>query len=124
MILLFINWFFIKAPAEILVIGENFLAWGWNFFSIGYLLPRLFSPWHKDLTSYGRGFDLERFLQIFGWNFISRFIGAVMRLAVIIIGLATEIGLFFWLIVLLLFWYVLPLVVVFLFFHGSMTLFL
>lgn len=84
---IFVQWFFAQAPLAILGVGQNFLLWAWHFFSIGYFLPRLFSPWHRDLAPYGRGFDFQRFLHIWGWNLISRVIGAVLRLVVVVAGL-------------------------------------
>jgi hypothetical protein len=119
--LLFIRWFFWQAPVEVLRTGRNFLTWTWRFFSIGYFVPRLFAPWHKDVSSYGRGFDLARFLHVWGWNFISRFIGAVLRLVVMAAGLVVFI--FFTLLTLAAFilWYVLPILIVGLFFAGFIT---
>lgn len=120
--ILFVQWFFIRAPAEIIRIGKNFLAWGWQFFSIGYLVPRLFSPWHRDITGYGRGFDLKRFVQVFGWNLISRIIGAILRAFLIGLGLLVEVLIFalasFW----FCFWFVIPAAIVFLFATGLLTL--
>lgn len=117
----FINWFLVRSPAKIVRIGHNFLLWGWQFFSIGYFLPRIFAPWHRDITGYGRGFDLKRFFHALGWNLISRFIGAVMRLVVMGVGLIAE-GLIFVAGVLVLFgWYLLPFIIPFLFAIGFLT---
>ncbi len=67
------------------------MIWCWRFFSIGFFLPRIFSPWHKDITSYGRGFDLVIWFHAAAWNLISRFVGAILRLFFIIIGLGLEV---------------------------------
>lgn len=88
--LLFVKWFFTVAPRQILRVGWTFARWAWKEFSIGYFPPRLFAPWHRDLSSYGRGFDLRRILHVMGWNLISRVIGAVLRLVVLAFGLAVE----------------------------------
>lgn len=90
MFVIFLHWFFWRAPSQILRAGRNFLLFGWHFFSIGYFPPRLLAPWHRDLTPYGRGFDLKRFFRIFVWNFISRLIGAILRLCVIVLGFIFE----------------------------------
>lgn len=121
-VVMFIKWFFVIAPVRILELGRNFLAWAWHFFSIGYFLPRIFSPWHKDITGYGRGFDLSRFLHVWGWNLISRIIGAVLRLVVMVFGLWV-----FGLIVILaaaifVLWFVLPFGIAGLFLIGVITL--
>lgn len=86
----FLKWYFAIAPVRILTAGRNFLIFGWHFFSIGYFAPRLFSPWHRDLSGYGRGLDLKRIFHVLGWNLISRLIGAVMRLVVMLAGLVFE----------------------------------
>lgn len=118
----FFHWFFAVAPADILRLARNFLQWNWHFFSIGYFVPRLFAPWHRDLTPYGRGFDLKRFLHIFGWNLISRVIGAVLRIAIMIFGLATELLLVIVIVIVFLVWFFLPAAGLFLIGLGIFTL--
>ena len=121
-VILFLQWFFTKAPRQIIELGKNFSAWAWQYFSIGYFLPRLLSPWHRDLTSYGRGFDLKRFLHVWGWNLISRVIGAVLRLFVMAAGLLTQ-GLIFCLTLLVFIgWFLLPAAVPILLVLGILTL--
>lgn len=105
----FLGWFFVKAPRQIVVVGMNFLLWGWHFFSIGYFLPRIFSPWHRDITGYGRGFDFKRFLQVFAWNLISRVIGAILRIAVMVFGLLIELCIALAAAIIFIFWFILPL---------------
>lgn len=121
---LFFKWFFVQAPQNILRGGRNFLLWDWQFFSIGYLTPRLFAPWHRDQYSYGRGFDFSRFLRVWGWNLISRLVGAVLRIFVIFTGAllflliaATTVGIF-------VVWFTLPILSIGLFVLGLFTLFL
>lgn len=118
----FLHWFFLAAPRQILEIGLNFLLWGWQFFSIGYLLPRLLSPWHRDITGYGRGFDLKRFLRILTWNLISRLVGAALRATVIVLGALAEAVILFLTAAAFVFWYVLPVVSVMLILFGVVTL--
>lgn len=119
----FTRWFFWLAPRNILHVGHSFQLWGWQYFSIGYLLPRLFSPWHKDITSYGRGFDLKRFLHSAGWNLMSRVIGAVMRLFVIAAGLLVEAFVASLTSLVFIVWFVLPAVVLLLVGMGLLTIF-
>lgn len=119
----FIPWFFISQPANILRIGGDFLAWGWQFFSVGFFARRLFAPWHRDITGYGRGFDLARFLRVFSWNLISRVIGATMRVSVMIFGLFVEIFIVMLFALTLVFWYLLPLIIPVLIFIGIFTMF-
>lgn len=122
--MLFLDWFFLKAPAGIYIIGKNYMTWVWHYFSIGYFVPRLFSPWHKDLSAYGRGFDFQRFFRILLWNLISRFIGAVLRLIVILVGLIFGIGIIIVTMASLIIWYALPLIIIGLLFLSGITWFL
>lgn len=122
--LTFLNWFFLKAPLEIFQIGKNFTLWGWKFFSIGYFVPRLFSPWHRDITSYGRGFDLKRFLHSLGWNLISRLLGAVLRLLVMLAGLIIEALLIATTVLVLAGWFLLPIIIPGLIIIGIVSLFI
>lgn len=119
----FLDWFYVIAPRQILRLGGNFLAWGWQFFSIGYFIPHLFDPWRKDITSYGIGFDFKRWLHAMGWNAISRVIGAVIRLVVMGLGVLVEGGILFLAAFLLILWYLLPLVILALLLLGNYSLF-
>ena len=121
---IFLTWFFVKAPGNILNTGRDFLVWGWRFFSIGYFLPRLFAPWHRDITGYGRGFDLQRWIKVWSWNLISRLIGAVMRLIVMGIGLMAEIFLILATIFVFVFWLVIPFLIPAFFVIGIVTMFI
>ena len=84
-------WYFIRAPKTIFSAWKNFLLFNIHYFSILELLKSLFSPWKKYQWSYGRGFDIKRYLKVFFSNLMSRFLGSLMRFAVIIIGLLCEI---------------------------------
>lgn len=119
----FIRWFFAENPRRLFQILGNFLLWGWHFFSIGYFAPRIFSPWHRDITGYGRGFDLRRFFHALGWNLISRVIGAVLRIAVMIAGLLVEFALLAAGSLALVIWYALPLLIPAFLVMGIITLF-
>lgn len=79
---------------RILENGKNFMIWCWHFFSIGFFIPRILSPWHKDITSYGRGFDFAVFFHTLAWNFISRCFGAIFRTFFIVVGLLLEVLIF------------------------------
>jgi len=112
--ILFFAWFFVAQPGKIIASGKNTMHWVWQYFSIGFLLPRLFASWHRDITSYGRGFDLKRSLHALGWNMISRVIGAFLRVVFIILGLAFELCVLIGTIFALVLWYSFPIIVLFL----------
>lgn len=121
---IFLSWFFVKEPVKILSTGRDFLIWGWRFFSLGYFLPRLFAPWHRDITGYGRGFDLERWLKTFSWNLISRLIGAIMRMVVMGVGIVVEIFIAFVTMFVFVFWLLIPFLIPAFIIIGILTMFI
>lgn len=104
----------------------NFLAWHYSeglqgyiafwlslfdfivhYFSLPVLLKSLFSPWKRlILEDKSPGFSFSRFFQALTFNFISRGIGAIVRIILFAVGvvliilafLAGVVGLFGWLI--------------------------
>jgi hypothetical protein len=111
---LFLKWYFLEFPVQILENGKNFLVWAWRWFSVGFFIPRLFSPWHLDITSYGRGFDFSVWMHAMGWNLISRFIGTIIRSSLIITGLAASAFIFSATILFFVFWFGLPAILIYL----------
>ena len=57
-----IRWQYVESPRALKHIIKNFLHFNLSFFSISLLLKTLFYPWRKYHESYGRGFDLKKFL--------------------------------------------------------------
>ncbi|MGE5392667.1 MAG: hypothetical protein ACM3NH_02895 [Candidatus Saccharibacteria bacterium] len=86
----FFSWYLLQVPMKLVDSERILVVWIWRFFSVGFFILRVFSPWHKDITGYGRGFDLGVWLHAFGWNLISRLIGAILRLFLIVLGLILE----------------------------------
>ncbi len=87
---IFFLWYYNEGLHQLLEICKNFLVFVFFYFSIGQLLLTLFSPWHRDVQIAGwRGFHPVKFLELLLENFFSRLIGAVVRLVVIAIGLAS-----------------------------------
>lgn len=80
-----------------------------DYFSLGLLLPTLFSPYKKIIMpEYKHNMSLGERLNIISFNFVSRFIGAIVRLVLLFVGIISLV-----LIVLsgflgLIFWVVLP----------------
>ncbi|MDD5590201.1 MAG: ATP-dependent Clp protease ATP-binding subunit [Candidatus Portnoybacteria bacterium] len=88
-ILNYFAWHYLLAPRNILRIWGNFLKFFVAYFiPIPQLLKTLFSPWKRDVTSYGRGFDFKVYAEALIFNVISRFFGAAFRSAAIIFALA------------------------------------
>jgi len=83
-------WYFFEIPKEILKGWKNFLLFGLNYFSIPLLLKTLFSHWKRYYWVRGRGFSIGEYFNVLLSNLMSRFLGALVRICLIIVGLAFE----------------------------------
>lgn len=104
----YLTWYFFDVPKEILRGWKNFLVFNLNYFSFFLLLKTFFSPWRQYKWSYGRGFDISRYLEAFFSNLISRVLGAIMRSFLIVSGILTEIFIFLVGVAVFLTWFLLP----------------
>ncbi len=103
-------WHYVVALKEIYERWRDFLRFSLDYFSIPFLLKTIFSPWRKYKVSYGKGFDIAKILEAFGFNAFSRVLGAVIRTTVIFVGLLTEILIIFFGIFIIFSWVLLPLI--------------
>ena len=123
---IFFKWLtfqFFDAPKEILKAWRNFLIFNLNYFSIPVLLRTLFAYWRKYSWEYPKGFDLAKYLEVAVSNFISRILGAIMRIFLILIGSSVEIFILFLGGAVFLAWFILPVLIIFLLRHGFRILF-
>jgi len=107
-VLQFIKWYYFDQLKAILKAWKNFLRFNLNYFSISLLLKTLFSHWRRYQWSYGRGFDIKRYAEVFFSNLISRVIGAIIRFFLILIGVVAEIIIVLAGIIVFLGWLLLP----------------
>jgi len=103
-----LEWQFFDESKNILAAWKNFLRFGVNYFSLPLLLKTLFSPWRKYSMSYGRRLDFNRYFEAFTFNLFSRFMGAILRISLIFIGLLVEGFIFLTGLIIFLGWLVLP----------------
>ncbi|MFA4998829.1 MAG: hypothetical protein WC514_02305 [Candidatus Paceibacterota bacterium] len=108
----YLSWQFVDVPRNLLKAWGNFLEFNLNYFSITLLLKTFFSPWRRYSWSYGKGFDLGKFFETFFSNLISRILGALMRLFLIIFGIIAEIFIFVIGIIVIFGWIILPFLVI------------
>lgn len=85
-IISWIFWHFYEAPNFLLKVWRNFILFSANFFSTPLLLKTLFSPWRRYKWGYPKGFDIKKYLETITSNLLSRFLGAVCRIVLIIVG--------------------------------------
>lgn len=86
----YLLWHFYDATRDILKAWRNFLKFNLNYFSIPLLMRTLFSHWRRYSMSYGKGFDIGRYFEAFVFNMMSRGIGAILRIFLILIGLLVQ----------------------------------
>ncbi len=120
---LYLQWHFIDRPKSILKGWGNCLKFNLNYWSVPVLLKTFFSPWRRYRYSYGKGFDLKRWVEAFSFNMISRTIGAIMRSFLVVAGLATEIIVLLAGIAVFLSWLALPVLLALGIFYGFKILF-
>ena len=98
--------------------------WAINrIFSIPLLLRTLFSPWKRILETEGKKFDLEDWAERKVVNLMSRFVGAMMRIPVIAMGLVSFVATFLLGVCFYVFWVMVPLIIPVLFLGGMYLLF-
>ena len=117
-ILQYFIWHYFDVPKKILVAWKNILVFNLEFFSIFELLKTLFSHWRRYIFSYPKYFDIAEYSDIFFSNLVSRCLGAVVRIFLIIIGLLIEIIIFFLGAIIFLGWLILPFVLALTFYLG------
>lgn len=113
----YLTWQFLDVPKSILRAWRNFLKFGLNYFSIPLLLGTLFSPWRRYIWVYPKGFDIGKYFEVFFSNLISRVLGAILRIFLIIIGLLVEIFIIFFGFSVFLGWFLLPILLIFGIYH-------
>ena len=92
---LFITWHYSKGMESFLEIWKDYLVFFWNYFSVFDLFQTLFYPWKKDIYFRDwRGLHPLRWLQQKLTNLLARFLGSVVRSAVIVSGILIELLVF------------------------------
>ena len=105
-------WHYWEHAKIILLAWKNLLRFNLGFFSIPVLLKTFISPWRKYEDSFGRGFDLQRYLEAITFNIMSRVIGMMMRSFLIVMGISIEILIFFGGFVFFIIWLILPILII------------
>ena len=80
-------WHFYEIPEFLLGVWKNYILFASNYFSLPLLLKSLFAPWRKYKWNYPKGLNIAEFFNTLISNAFSRFLGAVMRLVLIITGI-------------------------------------
>lgn len=118
----FFSWYYTDALRVVFYNGLHRTIGFMNYFSVPLLFATLFSPWHRIVESYGRGFDPRVFFYTLAGNIISRILGAIVRSFVIIIGLAVSFFAEIFGVLAIALWIVLPLLIPILFLGGILMI--
>lgn len=113
------SWYFLEMPMEMLGAWKNFLKFNLEYFSIALLLKTFFQPWRRYEETYNsQGLNIGRFLECFFSNLIFRVLGAIIRSGLILTGLIVQLLIVFIGIIMLIWWFILPILLILGFFYG------
>jgi len=99
-------------PRFLLGVWKNYILFALNYFSLSILLKSFFAPWRKYKWGYPRGFDIGEFFSTFISNAFSRFLGALMRIVLIVVGVFFQIFVVFAGLIIFLLWMLVPLIII------------
>lgn len=109
---LWVGWHFIEMPKFLLGVWKNYIFFASNYFSLALLLKSLFSPWRRYRWNYPKGFEVGEFLSTLISNIFSRFLGALIRVVLIIIGIVFQILVLLFGSVIFLLWILIPFIII------------
>lgn len=120
----YLLWHYTIAWRDITHVWMNMLWFVNRVFSISFLFATLFSPWKRMVEHERAGFDLERAAENFVVNMMSRLVGALVRLPIILCGLFSLVSTFIFGLLFYIFWFCAPVVIITLFGTGIYLLFI
>lgn len=110
----FLPWYYMDKPQAIVRNYVRYFVVLAEIFSIPFLVRTLLSPWKNILAEYpAEGIQIVPILEAFSLNTVTRLIGATIRLATIIIGIAVQLLCFGLFAGYLLAWYAFPAIIIF-----------
>jgi hypothetical protein len=87
----FLPWYFLEMPMQIINAYGAYARAFWEIFSFPFLLRTLLAPWKNVLEVYPKSkFDFNGMFQALCLNLISRAIGCVVRLVMIVLGIVVH----------------------------------
>jgi len=117
MVLEFFVWWYTTGWLETLQRIGGHIEAVWRMFSVPILLRTLFAPWRRIVTTPGKGMD-QLFRSMLD-NTISRLVGFVVRLFVLLAAIVLTCGMAIFGLVVTVLWPLLPLLVVFCVLKGT-----
>lgn len=108
-----IVWHFYEMPKFLLYVWKNYINFGLDFFSVIFLFKTLFSPWRRYNWFYPKAFDVKEFFSTLISNGFSRLIGAICRIALIIVGIIGQIFILIGGAIAIILWLLMPFIIFF-----------
>jgi hypothetical protein len=119
----YLRWHYTQGVVDFVHIVGNFVWFFYEFFSIRLLFSTLFVPFHRLNEESPTGLDLGRIAEKVIVNTLMRFVGAVMRIGLILLGLFLICVVFALGLLFLVTWLCAPLVVLLLAVYGMLRIF-
>jgi hypothetical protein len=121
----YFGWHYGRAILEFSNIYKNILVFLFNFFSIPILVQSYFAPWRRMGEEYKKNIvdDFEAVASVFVINLIMRLVGIFMRTLIIVFGSVFIFVVALLFPIFLIFWLLLPLILVVLVMLGIGLLF-
>lgn len=108
-----LNWQFYEMPRFLFEVWMNYFNFASDIFSVRLLLRTFFSPWRRYNWRYPKGFDVTEFFNTLISNTFSRFLGALMRIVLIITGILFQIFVALAGLIIFIGWLLLPFIIIF-----------
>ena len=111
-------WHYAQAPKLILSLWKNMLWYIGHIFSVGTLMKSLFTPWKRIVAKRNKKWNFDDIASAILANFLSRIIGAVMRLFLVAIGRIMQLIVIVLGFIFYLSWFILPVLIAVTFLYG------
>jgi hypothetical protein len=111
-ILTWLVWQFYEVPKFLIHAWENYILFALNFLSLPLLLKSLLAPWRRYRWNYPKAFDVGEFMTTLISNAFSRFLGFLMRIVLIVVGIIFQIFVIFAGIAVILLWILIPFIAI------------
>ena len=108
-----ILWQFFEMPKFLLKVWANYFVFASNLFSLPLLLKTFFAPWRKYRWTYPKGFNIGEFFNTLVSNTISRVLGAIMRIILILTGIICQVLVAVFGFIIFLGWLISPFIILF-----------
>lgn len=115
----YLVWHYAQGLKDIARVWTNLLWFVYNFFSLPLLLKTFFEPWRRITETRVVGkFSGEDIAEVLMTNVVMRFVGALLRAVMIVIGTIAVLIVFWGGIFFYVAWVFLPILVIASFFYG------